>query len=486
MKQRESKKRVMVLLLGFLGLCMQTAVYAWFWFNVYYPIVSSPRVSRDGYALGNGLKLYFRGHLLILAIYFILLLFFSNTYGGLKIGYLRPMDVFFSQIFALFMVNFISYFQIALLNNWLVRIVPMLEIFALQLAIAFVWAYVTNAIYMKIFPPRELLLVNGVYPADDIVHKFNTRKDKYHIAKKMNISEGIEAIYRECLGPYDGVVIWDVPSQFRNGLVKYCYGHNIRVYVMPKITDVLLKGSSQLHLFDTPVLLLREYSIKVEQRAIKRLFDIILSLVLIILSSPIMLVTAIIIKAYDRGPVLYKQVRCTKDRKEFRIMKFRSMRVDAEKDGVARLAAKNDSRITPVGKFIRSCRIDELPQLFNILAGDMSFIGPRPERPEIIEQYLQEMPEFAFRMKVKAGLAGYAQVYGKYNTTPYDKLKLDLTYIENYSIWLDIKLMLLTVKILFTPDSTEGVGADQITASKTSEGAKNVTEEITDTDIGSK
>ena len=468
MKQRESKKRILVLLLGFIGLCMQTAVYAWFWFKVYYPEVSRPRISVDGYALGNGLKLYFRGHLLILAIYFILLLFFSNTYGGLKIGYLRPMDVFFSQIFALFMVNFISYFQISLLNNWLVQVPPIFVIFLFQLLIAFVWAYITNAIYMRIFPPRELLLVSGVYPVDDIVTKFNTRKDKYHIAKKINISEGIDAVYKECLGKYDGVVIWDVPSQFRNGLVKYCYGRNIRIYVMPKITDVLLKGSSQLHLFDTPVLLLREYSIKIEQRAIKRLFDIFLSLILIILTSPIMLVTAIVIKCYDKGPVLYKQIRCTKDMKEFKIMKFRSMKVDAEKDGVARLASKNDSRITPVGKFIRSCRIDELPQLFNILAGDMSFIGPRPERPEIIKQYLEEMPEFAFRMKVKAGLAGYAQVYGKYNTTPYDKLKLDLTYIENYSIWLDIKLMLLTVKILFTPDSTEGVEQNQTTAQKNS------------------
>ena len=468
MKHRESKKRILVLILAFVGLCMQTAVYAWFWYNVYYPEVSKPRISVDGYMLGNGLKLYFRGHILIIAIYFILLLFFANTYGGLKIGYLRSMDVFFSQIFALFMVNFISYFQISLLNNWLVPVTPIAEVFGIELVIAFIWAYVTNAIYRAIFPPRELLLVSGIYPVDDIEKKFNSRRDKYHIAKKMNISEGIDAIYEECLGKYDGVIIWDVPSEFRNGLVKFCYGHNIRIYVMPKITDVLLKGSFQMHLFDTPVLLLREYSIKIEQRAIKRFFDIVLSIVLIIITSPIMLITAIAIKCYDRGPVLYKQVRCTKNRKEFKIMKFRSMSVDAEKDGVARLASKHDSRITPVGRFIRSCRIDELPQLFNILVGDMSFIGPRPERPEIIEQYLKEMPEFAFRMKVKAGLAGYAQVYGKYNTTPYDKLKLDLTYIENYSIWLDIKLMLLTIKILFTPDSTEGIDDDQITAGKNS------------------
>jgi lipopolysaccharide/colanic/teichoic acid biosynthesis glycosyltransferase len=194
------------------------------------------------------------------------------------------------------------------------------------------------------------------------------------------------------------------------------------------------------------------------------LIDIICSGILLVIASPIMLITAIVIKLYDGGPVIYKQIRCTQDMREFGIMKFRSMRVDAEKDGVARLATKNDDRITPVGKFIRKVRIDELPQLINILKGDMSFIGPRPERPEIISQYVDIMPEFVFRTKVKAGLAGYAQVYGKYNTTPYDKLKLDLTYIENYSVWLDIKLMLLTLKILFWPDSTEGVENQQVTA----------------------
>ena len=466
MKHVESVKRILVLFLGFVGLGMQTAVYAFFWFKTYYPLVSAERISQDGYYLGYGLKLYFRGHLLIIAIYFILLMFFSNTYGGLKIGYLKPMDVFFSQIFAIIMANVISYFQISLLRNWLVPVWPIVEIMLIELVISFLWAYVTNWIYMAIFKPRELLLISGVYSVDDIMRKFNSRKDKYHIAKTVNISEGIEKVQEECLGDYDGVIIWDVPSTFRNGLVKYCYGHNVRIYVMPKITDVLLKGSTELHLFDTPVLLVREYAIKIEKRAIKRLIDIVFSLILIVLSSPVMLITAIAIKLYDGGPVFYKQVRCTIGRKEFKIMKFRSMLVDAEKDGVARLASKNDSRITPIGRFIRKCRIDELPQLFNILAGDMAFIGPRPERPEIIDQYLREMPEFAFRMKVKAGLAGYAQVYGKYNTTPYDKLKLDLTYIENYSIWLDIKLMLLTVKILFTPDSTEGVDEDQITAQK--------------------
>ena len=466
MKHIESVKRIMVLLLGGIGLAIQTAVYAWFWYTTYYPILNEVRFGPEGQNMGRGLSFAFWGHIFILALYFILLLSFSIAYGGLKIGYLKPMDVFLSQIFTLFIVNFITYCQYLIIKIGFVDVIPMIGILVIQLFLAFVWAHITNYIYMSIFPPRKLLLINGEYAADDIVAKFNTRKDKYRIVKKMNISEGLEKIHKECLEDYDGIIIWDVPNQYRNGLVKFCYGNGKRIYVMPKITDVLLKGSTQLHLFDSPVFLLRDYSIKIEQRFIKRILDIVLALVLIVLSSPFMLITAIAVKMYDGGPVLYKQVRCTINRREFQIMKFRSMRVDAEKDGVARLASKNDSRITPVGSFIRKCRLDELPQLFNILKGDMSFIGPRPERPEIIKQYLEDMPEFAFRTRVKAGLAGYAQIYGKYNTTPYDKLKLDLTYIENYSIWLDIKLLLLTAKIMFTPDSTEGVEENQVTAKK--------------------
>ena len=250
----------------------------------------------------------------------------------------------------------------------------------------------------------------------------------------------------------------------RTPLIKFCYGRSIRVYLLPKITDVILMGAEELHVFDSPMLLTREYSLCLEQRFVKRTIDIVCALILLLLTAPFMAVTAVAIKLYDGGPVLYRQVRCTLNQRQFHILKFRSMRTDAEKDGVARLASKNDSRITPIGSVIRKCRIDELPQLFNILKGDMSFIGPRPERPEIIAQYVEVMPEFVFRMKVKAGLAGFAQVYGKYNTSPYDKLKLDLTYIENYSVWLDVKLMLLTLKILFWPDSTEGVEDEQITA----------------------
>ena len=457
MKRLESLKRISVLWMSLVGLLIQTGIYAFIWFKYYYPIINN---------FNRGLKFTKNGHLLTIGLYFVLLFFFMNTYGGLKIGYLKSMDIFLSQLFSQLIVNVFTYFQLSLMNNWLVPVRYFVKAMPIQLVIAALCTYISNLVYRKVFPPREMLLIHGEREIDSILQKFATRRDKYRITKCMDIKEGIERLEEEALRGYGAVVLWDIPTMERNLLLKYFYSRSVRVYTMPKIPDVLLKGSDQLHLFDTPIFLTREYALTVGQRAAKRTIDIVCSILLLIIACPFMLLTALLIKCYDRGPVFYKQVRCTRDARRFSIIKFRSMRVDAEKDGVARLAARHDDRITPIGRFIRAVRIDELPQLFNILKGDMSFIGPRPERPEIIEQYMREMPEFAFRMKVKAGLAGYAQVYGKYNTTPYDKLKLDLTYVENYSVWLDLKLMLLTLKILIKPESTEGVESSQVTAMK--------------------
>ncbi len=455
MSNRETIKRTIILLWSLLGIALLTGIYAYNWFEV--------MLTKYVWTI----HLFFKGHLLLIFIYGVLLFFFCSVLGGLKIGYLKPWDVFLSYIFAIVIVDFISYFQIALMETRLFRSRPFFIMAVVQIAFSGIWTIIGNKLYRLFFPPRKLLFVHGDHPTDDILNKFKSRADKYIIANEIHIDTDEEILRAEMLKEeYNGVILWDVPAKLRNRNLKFLYAHNVRVYTMPKISDVIIKGSDSLHLFDTPIFLTREYSLKVEQRFAKRIIDIVCALILAIVTSPIMLITAIIIKCYDGGPVLYKQVRCTANAREFKIMKFRSMRVDAEKDGVARLATKNDSRITPIGKFIRAVRIDELPQLFNILMGDMSFIGPRPERPEIIKQYMEDMPEFAFRMKVKAGLAGYAQVYGKYNTTPYDKLKLDLSYIENYSVWLDIKLMLLTLKILFTPEATEGVDSNQTTAKK--------------------
>ena len=461
MKRREAFKRLINLSLAGMCLLMEILIFTYIYLKYLYP------------SLNNilGLNYWFNGYLLQEVVYALMLFFFSKMYGGLRIGFLKNSEIIFSQIFATVIVNLFTYAQMSLMVTNLFYVIPFLEMTLAQVLVIIVWINIANRIYQRVFPPRKLLLIHGDRPIQYICRKFEGRKDKYTIVECVNVRMKMDALKKKILqgyekGDFSAVVIWDVTVEQRNQLLKFCYSHSIRFYIMPKISDVILLGAEELHLFDTPMLLTREYSMTMEQRFLKRTIDVICSLILLIVASPFMLITAIAIKLYDGGPVLYKQIRCTEGGREFYIMKFRSMRTDAEKDGVARLAKKNDDRITPIGRFIRKVRIDELPQLINILRGDMSFIGPRPERPEIIAQYVEIMPEFAYRMKVKAGLAGYAQVYGKYNTTPYDKLKLDLTYIENYSLWLDIKLMLLTLKILLWPDSTEGVESEQVTAFK--------------------
>lgn len=459
-KQRrlESYKRLINLSLSAICLILEIAIFSYNWLKHFrWSLVEPLRY------------FYLNGHILEISIYGVILLLLSVMYGGMRLGYLKNSEIIFSQIFATILADIFIYGELSMMAFQLFVPKVFLMMFAEQFVVVFVYISIANRIYKKLFPPRKLLLIHGPRPIDEIRSKFESRKDKYKVVMELPISLGeeklCEEIMRNCENDtVNAVVLWDISTQERKPLLKYCYANSIRVYLMPKITDVILLGAEELHVFDSPILLTREYSLTMEQRFIKRTIDIVCSLLLLIIASPIMLITAILVKLYDGGPVLYRQVRCTRDQREFYILKFRSMRTDAEKDGVARLAQKNDSRITPIGSFIRKVRIDELPQLINILKGDMSFIGPRPERPEIIAQYMEVMPEFAYRMKVKAGLAGFAQVYGKYNTSPYDKLKLDLTYIENYSVWLDIKLMLLTLKILFWPDSTEGVEESQITA----------------------
>ena len=456
----ESSKRLINIGLSAICLSLEIGIFAYNWLNHFqYSLVWDLR--NFGY----------KGHLVEIGFYGVLLMFLSIMYGGMRLGYLKNVEIIFSQLFATILANILIYVELSIMAHQPFVLKVFAIMLAEQLVAVIIYTNIANRIYHSIFPPRKLLLVHGDRPISDIVGKFESRKDKYSVGTCIHIREGVDTICQRIMEEYESgacnaVVIWDISMEDRNIILKYCYLHSIRVYLMPKITDVILLGAEELHIFDSPILLTREYSLSMEQRFFKRTIDIVCSLILLIIASPIMLVTAIVIKLYDGGPVLYKQIRCTRDQREFAILKFRSMRTDAEKDGVARLAQKNDSRITPIGKFIRKCRIDELPQLINILRGDMSFIGPRPERPEIIKQYVEVMPEFVFRMKVKAGLAGFAQVYGKYNTSPYDKLKLDLNYIENYSLWLDIKLMMLTLKILFWPDSTEGVESEQVTAFK--------------------
>ena len=453
MKDFDPYKRVILFVASFVNVCLMTALFAYVWYAYYQ------------HTMFFGVYFYRRGNYVLFVLYALLLFFFSNMYGNLRIGQLRRIEVLLSQYLSLFITNAVTYIVISLLAF---RFVPPYQLFLLLLAemlLSTLWNILVIKVYNRIFQPWKLLYIYGERPGVDLVYKLETRKDKYAIYDAIHVDEGLEAIGKK-MEDYQAVIIGDISAVKRNDVLKYCYAQKKRAYVIPKISDIILMGTDRIHIFDTPFLLSRGYTLSVDQRFVKRTLDIILSFILLILSSPIMLCTMVAIKLDDGGDILYRQVRCTRYEKRFKIYKFRSMVMDAEKDGEARLAREHDERITRVGKFIRASRIDELPQLINILKGDMSFVGPRPERPEIMEEYCRSMPEFPFRNRVKAGLTGFAQIYGKYNTTPYDKLKLDLFYIANYSLWTDVKLILMTLKTLLRRESTQGVEEDQITAQK--------------------
>lgn len=454
MNNKEQFKRMVMFFLGFIIALAVSGVFSVIWTSYY------------NYSEDLKQDIFWRnGNVLLVLLYMLLYMVFGRSFGGFRVGSLKTVGLIGSQVLAILFTNFFAYIFISLISRGFLRLEPTILMTIIDFICIVIWAFSSKAIYSRIYPPKKMIIVFGSTSARDLVQKMSVRVDKYLICSSISIEEPLDTINQKIQG-YDGVILCDIPSQIRNKILKYAYDHSIRTYINPKISDIIIRGADEVHLFDTPLILSKNIGLGFEEKIIKRFVDILLSLICVIIASPFMLIVALCIKLYDRGPVFYKQTRLTQDGREFNVIKFRSMIVNAEQDGVARLASDHDSRITPIGKFIRKIRFDELPQLLNILVGDMSFVGPRPERPEIAKQYAEDMPEFNFRLKVKAGLTGYAQVLGKYNTTPYDKLKLDLMYIENYSVLLDLKIMLQTLKIIFVPESTAGVESGKTTAKK--------------------
>lgn len=410
---------------------------------------------KENYNAGIVFPFYYKGYWLVAAFYVFFFVIFSYIYGGTGYGYLRGRSIVFSQILALLCTNAAIYLETVLLSAGFVAIMPMVEITVIGILIISVLSTIFNFLFKKMFPPHKIFVLYQEYDPTEFLSKIQKRKDKYRIIGSFQVDVEWNDL-ANIINQNEAILIYDVHSELRNKILKYCYEKGIRVYMTPKISDILIRSSDSIHLFDTPLLLSRNSGLTFEQKFFKRTLDVVLSLLVLIVTSPIMLVIAIAIKLYDGGPVFFKQKRCTKDGKVFEIHKFRSMIVDAEKEGISVPATDRDPRITPVGNIIRATRLDELPQVFDILNGNMSIVGPRPERVEHVEKYTEEVPEFQYRLKVKGGLTGYAQIYGKYNTTPYDKLRLDLMYIQNYSILLDLKLIFMTIKIIFMKESTEG------------------------------
>ena len=428
-----------------------TLPFAVVWFHYYASRLASPY--------------YYWGNWVVVALSFFLYILFCRVYDGFLISINRISEIVYSQALASAISDFLLYVVICLLSKRLVNPLPLLGALAAQVLLAGVWAYCAHQWYFSKFPAKRTAVVYDVREGlERLVEEYGLEK-KFNIRAALSVQEALAN--KEILNTMETVFLSGIHSHDRNILLKYCVDKDINVYVIPRIGDVLMSGARSMHMFHLPMLRVGRYHPSPVYLVLKRGFDILASGIATVILSPVFAVTAIAIKRYDGGPVFYKQKRLTKDGEIFEVLKFRSMRVDAEKDGVARLSTGDkDDRITPVGRVIRKVRIDELPQLLNILKGDMTICGPRPERPEIAAQYEEELPEFRLRLQAKAGLTGYAQVYGKYNTTPYDKLMMDLMYIAHPSFLQDLQIMFATVKILFMKESTEGVSEGQTTADK--------------------
>ena len=417
-----------------------------------------------------------KGNYVVVFSYLVILLAFSHLYGGLKIGMLRLHEVIYSFSLSMLFTNFIMYLELSLIARELVNPLPLLGAVVVQLIFIFFSTYAANTIYYSMYQAHHILAIVGEnVDSAAVVSKMARIKERYAIDKIIYTNEDEQTIFN-AINDYEAVLIGDIEKSLQNNILRYCYKERKRIYLSPTSNDIIINNSYQSQIFDAPVLVCRNNGLTIEQQLIKRATDLLVSLIGLIIASPIMIIVALAIKLYDGGPVFFKQNRVTKDGKIFNVLKFRSMIVDADKVKL-RKATTDDDRITPIGKFIRPLRLDELPQLLNILKGDMSLVGPRPERTENVYEYTQMLPEFDLRHRVKGGLTGYAQIYGKYNTSPQSKLNMDLIYIEKYSLLLDLKLLVMTIKILFMRESTEGFSDEESLIGNKNKSDTNKTEE---------
>jgi len=423
---------------------------------------------------------YFVHNRSVCATYVILLAVFSRIYASYKVGLYRIGELVHGQFFANIMSWGITYFLACIMAQRLLNPLMGIVCVAVQSIFGLLWTVYANKLYFKLYSAKKTVVFYRNERDLLKIEELAAFKNKWQITRHLQCKEhkgNAEAMDgqstdEECddcidadihqimkvIDEYEAVFVAGINATLRNGILKHCVETSKECYFVPHTGDVIVAGATHLKAFSVPVFRVRRANPSLEYLFVKRAFDIMASGVALCVLSPLMLIIALLIKSYDHGPAFYKQTRLTKDGKLFEVLKFRSMKVNAESDGVARLASENDDRITPIGKVIRAIRFDELPQLINILKGDMSIVGPRPERPEIAEQYLKELTAFNLRLQVKAGLTGYAQVYGRYNTEPADKLKMDLMYINNMSFIEDLRLIMATVQILFVRESTQGVG----------------------------
>lgn len=386
---------------------------------------------------------------------------FLRIYGGYDIGRKKSKPIIYALFLAVIFTDIITYVEVMIMNT----ITPDIRAFritslewllltmVIQIVVIILFAYGGNAFYFYLHDPELCCVIasskEGISRVVRGIHKYKKQYKIEHIVhyQKKNLKQYIDQV--------ETVFICEVPGAEREEIINYCYENRKNIYFTPEIADVVESNAENYLLDDISVFNYNVKSLSLEQRFVKRLMDLTLAFVMAVISSPIWIISAVSIKLYDHGSILFKQKRATLNGRVFDVYKFRTMKENVENRSVT----KDDDRITPPGKILRKIRMDELPQLLNIIKGDMSFVGPRPEMLENVDAYTEELPEFKYRLRVKAGLTGYAQIAGKYNTSPKDKLMMDLLYIEKYSVWKDIQLLFQTAIVFLKADSTEAFDA---------------------------
>ncbi|MCI8406385.1 MAG: sugar transferase [Oscillospiraceae bacterium] len=395
----------------------------------------------------------------------------TAVYGGFAVGKKKSKEIIPSLCIAVFITDFITYFQLALMNTnrWnqyqfrLPNLLLLALVFFLQSLVVAAFVYLGNHLYFQMYPPEDCVIIcSDRERAGELVRRVSRYQKQYRIT---GVIDYRDKDLKKQIRHSDLVFLYELPANIKAEIIDYAYKHSTNIFFQTELSDIVVNYAKYTVLDDLSMLGSTTKELSVEQRFLKRMIDLLVSGLCLVLLSPVMLAEALAIKLGDGGPVFYRQERMTIGGKKFNVLKFRTMVVNAEKQG-AQLATRNDSRITPVGRFLRATRMDELPQFLNVLKGDMSIVGPRPERESIAEEYYKEVPEFAYRLRAKAGLTGLAQIAGKYNTSPKDKLMLDLMYIERYSVWMDILLIFQTLTVFFKRDSTEGIEEGAKTADK--------------------
>ena len=332
---------------------------------------------------------------------------------------------------------------------------------ALQWVFLCVWRYFWWRLERFLHGKRSVMLMGSAEECDHVFHRLS-QQPQLDMELKYICTDMEQSNWRKAIEQVDVVVLCaEMRHRYKVAVINACHHLGKTVMLIPNTYEVFCAGVELDKIDDILVFRSKSLQPSLEVRTLKRLMDLVIGISGFIGSLPIMAAVAVAIKIFDPGPILYKQVRVGRYGKEFEVYKFRTMKVDAEKYTGPMLAQENDPRITPLGRFLRATRLDELPQAWNVIIGDMSLMGPRPERPVFVEQFTKEMPEYAFRHNVKPGMTGMAQVYGKYNTTAFDKLVYDLMYIEKCNIWTDLVLLIQTARVMLTKSATEGTGTKQ-------------------------